>query len=233
MRKGLKGNSIAMGVAAVLVFACIVGASGWAVGYPLRRAPEGLVTTLDSRIHPDRGKDQSRLPSMAAAGGEEEEPQPVIELAQAFDLPGGGPPFGGAVGPHLPGRGVMGLFGQSLRGSALSPRQACEEHVDRHMAIAAYLKSKLRLQGAQVEAWQKIEAAAAPTVEALRNLCADLPTRAGSPPSMPEVMAHAEKRLSAMLDFVRAVREPMRALYEMLSADQRAALMPPMLRPPF
>jgi hypothetical protein len=45
---------------------------------------------------------------------------------------------------------------------------------------------------------------------------------------MPDVMAHAEKQLAAMLDFVRATREPMTALYESLSSDQRAMLRPPM-----
>jgi hypothetical protein len=44
---------------------------------------------------------------------------------------------------------------------------------------------------------------------------------------MPDAISYAEKRLSATVAFLRVIREPFRALYETLSADQRAALYPP------
>jgi len=121
----------------------------------------------------------------------------------------------------------MGPFGPTPPWLALSPRQACEEDIARRAALVGYLGAKMRLKGAQKEAWQNIVNAAAPAVEALYRLCAELPERIAARPSMPDAISYAERRLSATAEFLRVIREPFRALYEKLSADQRAALEPP------
>jgi hypothetical protein len=72
--------------------------------------------------------------------------------------------------------------------------------------------------------------AAAPAVEALRSICAELPDRGVATPSMPDAFDHAQRRLVATAEFLRAIREPVRALYDTLSPDQRATLDP--LPPP-
>lgn len=109
-----------------------------------------------------------------------------------------------------------------------SPRRACEEDIDRHAAFAGYLRSKLQLQGTQHEAWQTIELAARPAVEALRRVCAELPDRGVATMSVPEAFEHAQRRLAASAEFLGAIREPLRALYDTLSPDQRAVLeLPP------
>jgi hypothetical protein len=113
------------------------------------------------------------------------------------------------------------------RAPFLNPRAACNDDIDRHAALSGYLKSKLRLQGAQKDAWQKIEVAAGPAVETLRTLCDELPQSPAARPSMPDAIAFGEKQLAAKAAFLRAIRDPLRALYETLSPDQRAALEPP------
>jgi hypothetical protein len=152
-------------------------------------------------------------------------PSAAIELAKLGEAPM--PPVPGAFGRvrHRPG-GIdsMGLLGLAPPRPAQSSRQACEEDIARRAALAGYLGASLRLQGAQKEAWQNIINAAAPAVEALYGLCAELPERSTARPPMPDAISYAEKRLSAAVEFLRVIREPLRALYETLSADQRAAL---------
>jgi LTXXQ motif family protein len=113
------------------------------------------------------------------------------------------------------------------RWPVVSPVAACEEDIDRHVALAAYMRSKLRLQGAQTEAWRRIEDAAVPALEALRSLCGEFPDPRASDRPIVEAISYGEKRLVAAAALLRAIREPARALYEMLSPDQRAALAPP------
>jgi hypothetical protein len=172
-----------------------------------------------------RAKDPARL-----NGEPQDRLFAATEFAQAGEGPFSLPPAGGmgilARPPHPP-FGAMGLPGGPPPRLAASPRQACNEDIDRHAALAGYLKSKLRLQEAQREAWQKIETAAAPVIETLRALCAELPEYRTAHPSMPEGLEHAEKRMVATAEFLHAIREPLRALYATLTPDQRAAIEPP------
>ena len=119
----------------------------------------------------------------------------------------------GPMGPH----GPMGPDGMME-----PPRRECLENIHRHAALAGYLKSKLRLRESQKEAWQKIEAAAGPAVKAMQALCDQLPDRPGPPPAMSDMIDFAEKQYSAQATFLRAIREPFRALYDSLTAEQRA-----------
>jgi hypothetical protein len=106
-------------------------------------------------------------------------------------------------------------------------RAACEEDINRSAAMAGYIKSKLQLQGSQKDAWRKIEEAAEPAVEKLRQTCALLPVSMSLPPSLPEAIDLAAKQFAIRAAFLQAISGPVHALYETLSSDQRAALSPP------
>jgi hypothetical protein len=149
-------------------------------------------------------KDQSRIPQPTDMNSRRKNiAAALIELAQAQDVQAG------PISP-LP-----------------SPRVACEEDINRRMQLVGYLKSKLRLQGAQKDAWQKLEQAGEPALQKIRELCGQLPIQTASPPNLPDMVDMAEKQaavIAVQLEFLRAIREPRRALYETLSADQRALL---------
>src|SRR5262249_20049142 len=120
-----------------------------------------------------------------------------------------------------------------------APRIACEEEVDHLMGLVGYLKSKLRLQDDQKAAWLKVEQVAVPAVEKIRNLCVRLPSQPAPQPHLLEHIDFVEMQTAARLELLRAMHEPLRALYETLSPDQRAVLetaphhLPPMPPPGF
>jgi hypothetical protein len=175
---------------------------------------------------PAIGVDETAPPSMAGGG--------AARLAFALDrvvLPDFGPP-----GPDAAFRGAAPLappYGPMFGGPPIPPmgpgRPGCDERIDRQAAVTGYLKSKLRLQGAQMDAWQKIEQAAQPVVEKMREICASLPLEPGAPPALPTTLETLEKQLSVHAEFVHAIRGPVQALYDTLSPQQRAVLdRPPM-----
>lgn len=180
-------------------------------------------------------KDQARLP--AADYGAD-----LVKLAQAVRPPapeqgrpqrpiedGMGPPL--AHGPMAMRAGPFGgpfpmMHGPQFGRLPLN-RDACEETISRRFAMAGYIKGKLQLQAAQKDAWRRIEDAAEPAVAKLREVCAHLPVKAGPPPSPPEAIDFAAKLVAARAAVLEAVRGPVRALYDTLSAEQKAALVPP------
>lgn len=185
-------------------------------------------------------KEQARMPSGFQYGTGRDTSSDLVQLAQAVrpQSPFGAgrmPPQGDeGMGPRPP-HGPMAdepLAGPQPAmhmppGPPPFDRASCEEGINRHAAMAGYIKSKLQLQGAQKEAWRKIEEAAEPAVAKLHQICAQLPVNAGPPPAMPDVLEMAAKQTAARAEFLQAVSGPARALYDTLSADQRAALVPP------
>jgi hypothetical protein len=153
----------------------------------------------------------------------------AIEPVQAFGPLPLDPPILGGRGPMLHRLGPAPAFASRIPHGepGLSPRRACEDDIHRHAALAGYLKSKLRLQGNQKDAWQRIEQAAEPATESMYQLCAQLPDRRVGPAPMPEMIEFTEKQLSARAALLVAILGPLRSLYELLSAEQRAALEPP------
>jgi len=170
--------------------------------------------------------DRRGAAAMAEARGDESDTP--IELAQAMgrplDPPAGA--FGGVpvqFGPPPISR--PGAFGFAPPGGPPpSPRVACEEDVDRLMGLAGYLKSKMRLRDDQKALWQKVEQAAAPGAEKIRNLCERLPSQPAPQPGFLEHIDFAEMQMAARLELLRAVHEPLQALHETLTSDQRALL---------
>ena len=111
-------------------------------------------------------------------------------------------------------------------------RSVCEDGINREAAGVAFIKSKLRLQSNQREAWRKMEDAVQPAVDRLHAACDRLPADGSARPSPPDIVDAMEDQLSARAEFLKAVREPLRALFETLSPEQRMALEPP-FPPPY
>ena len=223
MRFAAKGVLLAIGLVVVPVTISLMSGVRFSGADPLLQPSERRseqVTYL--------AKDESRLPAMS--GGLADRPRYAVEFVQQ----GGAPllPIAGALGrmPHPSGMDPIAVLGRPAHLPLPSPRRACEEDIDRQAALAGYLRSKLRLQGTQQEAWQKIESAAQPAIVGLRRVCAGLPDRGVAMPSMPDAFDHVQRRLAATAEFLGAIREPLRALYDTLSPDQRAVLelTPPM-----
>jgi LTXXQ motif family protein len=215
----------------------------WAAGVMV--VPAALLTSLTSAMAPKpRSIDLSFMSGSAfaaavvkddgyGAGG-------PVELAQAMGPPSGpsGPgapsgfpaPFRPPPPPH-PSRAMAGFAPPG--GLPPAPRAACEEEVDRLMGLVGYLKSKLRLQDDQKAAWLKVELVAVPVVEKIKDLCARLPSQPVPQSHLLERIDFMEMQTAARLELLRAVHEPLRALYETLSPDQRAILeIAPLLLPP-
>lgn len=189
-----------------------------------------------------RPKDGSRL--ITAVAAEEDKGNLLIKLAQASRAPGPQniqasqasspppppppPPFGP---PHLPHEVVAWRDSPIAMGPLPPPgpmtRAACEDRINREAAHAAFIKSKLRLQPKQREAWQKTEDAVQPAIDKMHALCDRLPAEAGAQASLPDAIDTMQEQLSARVEFLKAVREPIRALFETLSPEQRMALKPP------
>lgn len=184
-------------------------------------------------------KDQARLPASAIARQGDDYGSALIQLAQATRPP---PPEGAG---HLPPpeEGMRPMPGGPMRpdGEPFGPppmarhrpglmpltRAACEERMAHHAAMVGYIRSKLQLQGAQKDAWRKIEDAADPAVAKLHQICALLPVQLGPPPALPDAVEFGAKQAVARAELLQAVSGPIRALYDTLSPDQRAALVPP------
>jgi hypothetical protein len=226
-------------LATIAIAGIPAAAAALAVPFLLDDWGEAAVLSDHLARNSSRQKDEARhQPSACAAEHADREGR--TRLAQAAGpLPGGPDPFHSspagpepvAPGPfELPHPGMPPFMGGAfpLHGA---PRLSCEEAIDRHAAMAGYVKSRLRLNADQKVTWQKIEQAAEPAIDKMRDICAQLPSRMIGPPAVPEAIDFLEKELSARVELLRAVREPIRALYDGLSADQRAALAIPDPRP--
>jgi hypothetical protein len=175
-------------------------------------------------------KDQRRVPTLLAATDAPAAGAPLVQLAHAYR------PEAGRMPPPMPGNPPpppflqMPPFPPSEGPGVLPPasQAACEEEVSRKSALVGYFKSKLRLQdGSQREAWQKLEQAAGAAMEKLHAACDQL--TAETPPS-PDAVGTLDvviRKLSADVEFLQAIREPLRGLYQQLSPKQRAMLQPP------
>jgi LTXXQ motif family protein len=219
MRIAAKGLLLGLSVMAVAAWAA--SGSRMSGAHQLTDVPETKTTNVSYRL-----KNHSRVEEELSG------PAPAaMELAQLGQIPGWPGP-GPLPRIPLPPAGIAptGLLGRAP--PPLSPRQACEEEIARGAAFVAYLKVKVRLQGAQQEAWENLANTAAPAVQRLYDGCAELPERIAARPSMPDAISFAEKRFAAAAELFRVISKPLYTLYEMLSPDQRAVLDPPPPPPP-
>jgi LTXXQ motif family protein len=234
MKSAIRIVLVAAGLATVPAAAAFLGSASFPSSRtsPVRLTPVPLADPFNMSF---RDKSQARVVAVADDDGRNLT-SALVELAQAFGPPWGRPgadmeedfrpPFarpGGARRPGLPGLPGPSGFAHPP-GLPPPPRIACEEDIDRLMALTGYLKSKMRLQGDQKIAWQKVEQKAEPSIEKMRDLCGRLPSQPAEPPGLLERIDFAEKQMTARVELLRAIAEPLQALYESLTPDQRALL---------
>jgi hypothetical protein len=183
--------------------------------------PTHLAGKRTCSIHDEN---QDRLAPHATAFDAAAKGQPLIHLAQAGlnacsmppPMPDGPPPL--AMPPfHMPPEGPLPQTG----------RAACEERAHFNSALVGYYKSKLRLDGAQREAWAKLEQAADAGIEKLRAACDALPLDTDTSHNVLETLDTIVRQNTADLEFLASLREPLRALYEVLTPKQQRLLLPP------
>jgi hypothetical protein len=173
-----------------------------------------------------RAKDETRLTSVARAQTSHEPARAAdaARIAQAFGPP---PEFGGLPPP----RGALAPIDPHIAMGPTPTRATCEDHIDFEIAMATYVKAKLRLQPSQRETWQKLETAAQGPIDKIRAACAGFPADANAPMSLPEMLDAVEADMSARAELLRATREPLRALFSSLTPEQRIAAQPPVPPP--
>jgi hypothetical protein len=168
------------------------------------------------------------LIKLAQASGQPDLALQAIQTAQAF-IPS--PAFGEPPVPH-------GAFGPFSPPAVMAPpprpltRSVCEDRINSEAAMVGYLVSKLRLLANQRDAWQKLENAAQAAIEKLHVACESLPIEASAPAPLPDMMDIVEAEMSARVELLRAIREPLRALFATLTPEQRRTLQPPVPPPP-
>jgi hypothetical protein len=230
MQPAFRAMIFAVGVLGAPTAATILG-STVSSSSPTLKASQISLSVRDGRTLAATMGDHADTPiEFAEAAGWPWEP-PVPRPDTRMPLPSGALPI-----PQPFGARFRGGF---AAGSPLPPstRSGCEEEIDRLTGLAGYLRSKMRLQGGQKDAWQKVELAAALPTEKLRELCSTLPSQP-EPTNLVERIEFTEKQAAIRVDLFRAIHDPLHALYDSLSADQRALLaIPPrpfftMLPPP-
>ena len=210
-----------MATAGVALVACgAAGPATYSIAKDQARIPYGEVLDIRAGEYDARIKSSDTAPWSTPIG----DPARLMFALDHIAMPKLGPPSLGAGfrPPPPPGPGSM-LAGPPFPPIGLD-RPSCDESIDRHAAVAGYIHSKLRLQGTQNEAWQKIEQAAQPTIEKLREICASLPAEAGLPPSFPGMIGTLERQLTAHAQFLHAIAGPVQALYDTLSPQQRTVI---------
>lgn len=135
-----------------------------------------------------------------------------IELAQAAPPP---PPAPGA--PGAPGADRM------MRGERMgSPRAACQDMVARRIGDRAYIKARLELKPEQMAAWNAFEKAADEASSKAMARCATLPTEMKERPDYIQRLTMEEEAMKARVATIEAVKPSLTALYNTLTADQKA-----------
>ena len=134
------------------------------------------------------------------------------ELAQAAPPP---PPAPGA--PGAPGADRM------MRGERnVSPRAVCLDMAARRIGDRAYIKARLELKPEQMAAWNAFEKAADEASSKSMARCATLPTEMKERPDYIQRLTMEEEAMKARVATIEAVKPSLTALYNTLTADQKA-----------
>ena len=142
----------------------------------------------------------------------------TVELAQATPPP---PP----AAPGAPGTpGAPGAPGAERgRGEPrMSPRAVCQDMVARRIGDRAYVKARLELKPEQMAAWNAFEKAADEASSKSMARCATLPTERKDRPDYLQRLTMEEDLLKARLATLDAVQPSLTALYNVLTAEQKA-----------
>jgi len=157
------------------------------------------------------------LTSAAASNGGFDRAPQIAQAAPPTATPpavGGGPAR--AAGPER----MMREF---------SPKTFCEDRIARRMGHRAYIKAKLDLKPDQMTAWDAFQKAADDASAKEKARCATLPTEMKTPPSLPDRLTREEEMMKSRLESIQAVKPTLIALYDKLSAEQKAVFDRPMM----
>jgi LTXXQ motif family protein len=151
----------------------------------------------------------------APSGGDE------TTLAQAGAPPvGAGPDGGKGMRPWMRRPGMMG---QGMGpGMMQSPSERCIDRLARRAGHRAYLEVRLNLTAAQRPLWDKLQAIAQNTEQQERQICQGLKPRDKS--TIVDRMGAMQQMLSAKAAGLQAAAEPLAALYQALTPEQRTLL---------
>ena len=114
----------------------------------------------------------------------------------------------------------------------MPPDQMCKERFAREAGFLAYLGAKLELAGQQQPLWDTYQKAMTDSAAKQRQTCLDNVVSPHENLTALERRDRAEKLLTARLDGLRATRQPLEALYQSLSPEQRELLDRPQQRHP-
>jgi len=138
-----------------------------------------------------------------------------MELAQAAPP---APPAHGA--PGAPGAHGADRMMRSERHPA--PRAMCQDMVARRIGDRAYIKARLDLKPEQIAAWNAFEKVADETSAKSMARCATLPTEMKERPDYLQRLTMQEEAMKARIATIEAVKPSLTALYNTLTADQKA-----------
>jgi hypothetical protein len=113
-------------------------------------------------------------------------------------------------------------MGQRHVDHAAMHRQMCSERAALEAGHLAYLQAKLNLTEQQQAAWNKWRQVKLDGAAKERAACLDLMPKGDTHPSLLDREAHMEKLLSLKLDEMHASRPALEALYNVLTAEQKA-----------
>ena len=122
-----------------------------------------------------------------------------------------------AAAPGAPGADRM------MRGERnVSPRAMCQDMVARRIGDRAYIKARLDLKPEQMAAWNAFEKAADEASAKSMARCATLPTEMKERPDYLHRLTMEEEAMKARIATIEAVKPSLTALYNTLTADQKA-----------
>jgi hypothetical protein len=140
------------------------------------------------------------------------------QMAQADEQ--SGEAHGGGPGHWMRGEGGPGM--QGWRGMMMhrDPKERCEERLAWRAAMRAYTEAKLDLTPEQRPLWDRVESIAQSEQQKERQLCAAL--KPGGDTTMLDRLDRMQQFLSTRLEALQAAKPAVQALYQALTAEQRA-----------
>ena len=160
------------------------------------------------------------IPSVAprAEGGTTQLSQAAPMDEHVGEDPGGGRGhwMGSEDGPERQGWQGMMMHRMMRR----NPHERCEERLAWRAAMRAYVEAKLDLTPDQRPLWDKVQSAAQTEEQKERKLCSML--KPGGDATMLDRLDRMQQFLSTRLEGLQAAKSAVQALYQALTAEQRA-----------
>lgn len=168
---------------------------------------------------------------------------PLVAFSQRSDADmqtaqAGGPAGAAGLAPSQAGPGPEGMnpmmrrrmmMRREMMGMRQSPQQRCIDRVAHRAGFLAYIGVKLNLTTAQRPLWDKLEGVGQQEAQSERQVCDQM--KPGNAETIIDRMNARQQLMSARLAGLEAAKEPMAALYKVLTPEQRMILDHPMHRP--